>query len=200
MGDTYDAPEDFNVRGPYRANTDPQKSAQPCGCDEGAGYTSPTCAEHNRLYVGEEPATQVQPTYRYIPPRKIKPERVDIETQAPTRCTTLPTDPAERKKYPIATGFMDYFPDAIAAVAHVSWVGNNQHNPGQPLHWARGKSMDQDDTKLRHMLERGGGNVSGFDVDGVLHRAKEAWRTMAALQLEIEDLVARGLYPPKENK
>lgn len=116
-------------------------------------------------------------------------------TTAPNRATTLPTDPAERKKYPVATGFLDYFPDAVVAVSHVSWRGNQQHNPGQPLHWARGKSMDQDDTTLRHFLERGGGNVeevSGYDTDGVLHRAKAAWRAMAALQLEIEQLQKEG--------
>ena len=49
----------------------------------------------------------------------------------------LPTKPDERKTYPIATGVLDYFPDAIAAVAYLSFRGNQQHNPGQPLHWAR---------------------------------------------------------------
>lgn len=209
MADTYDSPEDFSIRGPsYQnvetckvgcsegcMNNDPAKSAQPCGCDEGAKYL---CYTHRGLHAAYDDAATKRST------AEVAPQRLEgivaILAQAPTRCTTLPTDPAERKKYPIATGFIDYFPDAIAAVAHVSWVGNNQHNPGQPLHWARGKSMDQDDTAMRHMLERGGGNVSGFDVDGLLHRAKQAWRTLAALQLEIEDLTARGLYPPKEGQ
>lgn len=100
---------------------------------------------------------------------------------APTRATTLPEDPAERKKYPLATGFFDYFPDAIVAVSRVSWQGNEQHNPGEPLHWARGKSMDQDDTMLRHFAERG-----TLDKDGQRHSAKLAWRALAILQLEIE--------------
>jgi hypothetical protein len=97
------------------------------------------------------------------------------------RATTLPDDPKERKRYPVASGFMDYFPDAIVAVARVSWEGNEQHNPGEPLHWARGKSMDQDDTIMRHFLERG-----GRDKDGQRHSAKLAWRALALLQLEIE--------------
>ncbi len=100
---------------------------------------------------------------------------------APTRCTTLPDDPQERKKYPIATGVLDYFPDAIAAVARVSWQGNQQHNPGQPLHWARGKSGDEWDALIRHFLNRG-----SYDKDGIRHSAKLAWRALAALQKEIE--------------
>ena len=100
---------------------------------------------------------------------------------APTRATTLPTDPAERKQFPVASGFMDYFPDAIVAVSNLSWRGNEQHNPGQPLHWARGKSSDEADTMLRHFLQRG-----TLDTDGVRHSAKLAWRALALLQKEIE--------------
>jgi hypothetical protein len=99
----------------------------------------------------------------------------------PTRCTTLPEEPAARKQYPIASGVLDYFPDAIAAVAHLSWKGNEQHNPGQPLHWARGKSTDEADTMMRHFLQRG-----TVDTDGVRHSAKLAWRALALLQKEIE--------------
>lgn len=101
---------------------------------------------------------------------------------APTRATTLPTSGAERKKYPIASGVFDYFPDALVAVAHVSYLGNEQHNPGEPLHWARTKSTDEDDTIARHFLQRG-----TIDTDGVRHSAKLAWRALALLQKEIEE-------------
>ena len=100
---------------------------------------------------------------------------------APNRTTTLPEDATERKKYPVASGVLDYFPDALVAVARVSYEGNQQHNPGEPLHWARGKSTDQDDTIIRHFLERG-----TKDKDGQRHSAKLAWRALALLQLEIE--------------
>lgn len=96
----------------------------------------------------------------------------------------LPTDALERKQLPVATGVLDYFPDAIVELAHVSFVGNEQHNPGQPLHWAREKSTDQDDTLIRHFMERG-----TFDKDGLRHTAKLAWRALAMLQLEIEATV-----------
>ncbi len=98
-----------------------------------------------------------------------------------TRATTLPTDAAGRKAHPVASGVLDYFPDALVAIAHVSWKGNEQHNPGQPLHWARGKSQDEADTMIRHFLQRG-----ALDTDGVRHSAKMAWRALALLQKEIE--------------
>ena len=93
----------------------------------------------------------------------------------------LPTVASERKAIPIATGFVDYFPLAIAAVAELSRIGNDQHNPGQPLHWARGKSMDQADCLMRHFMERG-----TVDSDKVRHSTKVAWRALAILQLELE--------------
>lgn len=93
----------------------------------------------------------------------------------------LPSDAKERKDVPMATGLLDYFPDALAAVAAVSKIGNDQHNPGEPLHWAREKSMDQADCIVRHLIDRG-----TIDTDGVRHSAKVAWRALALLQLEIE--------------
>jgi hypothetical protein len=95
---------------------------------------------------------------------------------------TLPTDSAERKGIPIVTGLLDYFPAALAEVAKVSKAGNDKHNPGEALHWARGKSMDQEDCIGRHLMERG-----GFDPEtGQRHTAQMAWRALALLQLELE--------------
>ena len=107
----------------------------------------------------------------------------------------LPTDPKERKGLPICTGVLDYFPLALIEVAKVSKAGNVQHNgPDAPLHWARGKSMDQADTIVRHVMERG-----GVDTDGMRHMAKAAWRCLAELQLEMEEAlglpISRGSTP-----
>lgn len=96
--------------------------------------------------------------------------------------STLPTNAQKRKAIPVATGFVDYFPDAMAAVAELSRVGNDQHNPGKPLHWDRSKSGDESDALMRHFLERG-----TIDTDGIRHSAKVAWRAMAMLQKELED-------------
>lgn len=101
---------------------------------------------------------------------------------APTRASTLPDkDPRERKVYPVATGFMDYFPDAIVAISNISYRGNLQHHKDKPLHWDRSKSADEADTMMRHFLQRG-----TFDTDGVRHSAKMCWRALALLQKEIE--------------
>lgn len=88
----------------------------------------------------------------------------------------------DRKNRPIARGVLDYFPDALAEVAYVSKVGNDQHNPGQPMHWAKEKSTDHADCILRHLIDRG-----KFDKDGMRHSAKVAWRALALLQTEIEN-------------
>lgn len=102
---------------------------------------------------------------------------VDCECVA----TTMPTDADSRKQIPLATGLLDYFPAALAAVAHCSAVGNGQHNAGQPIHWARSKSPDEADALLRHLAERG-----SVDCDGIRHSAKVAWRALALLQKELE--------------
>lgn len=94
---------------------------------------------------------------------------------------SLPTDAKGRKSYPIGTGVIDYFPDALAEVAHVSFIGNEQHNPGSPLHWDRSKSQDEADALMRHFVERG-----KIDSDGTRHSAKLAWRALALLQKELE--------------
>lgn len=101
---------------------------------------------------------------------------------APLRCSILPADPKERKQYPIASGVLDYFPDAIAAIANLSYVGNEQHNPGKPLHWDRSKSADEADTLMRHFMQRG-----TTDKDGIKHSVKMAWRALAFLQKELEE-------------
>jgi hypothetical protein len=93
----------------------------------------------------------------------------------------LPTDSAARKKVPLATGCLDYFPRALAAVAEVSFIGNEKHNPGEPLHWSRGKSNDHPDCLMRHFMDRG-------KMDGkVRHSAEVAWRALAILELELEE-------------
>jgi hypothetical protein len=107
--------------------------------------------------------------------------REDIQTMLKTTQTALPTDAKARKAIPVAAGCLDYFPAALAAVAEVSRVGNEQHNPGMPLHWARSKSTDHADCVVRHLMERG-----TMDTDGMRHSAKMAWRALAILQEELE--------------
>lgn len=86
-----------------------------------------------------------------------------------------------RKQRPLYSGVLMYFPDALLEVAHCSHVGNEQHNPGQPLHWDRSKSQDELDALMRHLAGAG-----TMDSDGIRHSAKVAWRALANLQKEIE--------------
>ena len=94
----------------------------------------------------------------------------------------LPENSEDRKRVQMATGLFGYFPDALVEIAIVSYVGNEQHNPGTPLRWDRSKSGDEADALMRHFLERG-----GQDTDGCLHSAKMAWRALALLQKELEE-------------
>jgi len=93
----------------------------------------------------------------------------------------VPSKADERKALPLFSGVLAYFPDALLAVADVSKKGNDQHNPGQPLHWAKEKSADEADALVRHLLDHG-----TLDSDGVRHSAKVAWRALALLQREID--------------
>lgn len=93
-----------------------------------------------------------------------------------------------RKETPVFRGFMDYFPDAIMAVARHSFLANEKHNPGEPLHWSKGKSNDHLDCLARHMLDTG-----TFDEEfGDLHDVAIAWRALANLQTIIEQRRERG--------
>jgi len=112
------------------------------------------------------------------------PEVVDRTITVLRNRGLLPRDPIEaqkRKERPLARGCLDYFPDALMEVAHVSFIGNEQHNPGEELHWAKEKSTDEADCILRHLKDRG-----TLDTDGLRHSAKVAWRALALLQREID--------------
>jgi hypothetical protein len=99
---------------------------------------------------------------------------------------------AERKLEPIHAGVLRYFPDALAAISRVSKAGNDKHNPGEPLHWSRGKSNDHLDCVTRHV-------VTPYESDPEtkeFHLAHAAWRVLAALQLaEEKKLIEAGIKP-----
>ncbi|HBG31014.1 MAG TPA: hypothetical protein DDW98_10350 [Gammaproteobacteria bacterium] len=101
---------------------------------------------------------------------------------------TLPTDSDERKRVPLHSGCYAYFPAALAGVAKISWLGNEKHNPGQPMHHSRGKSADHADCIARHSmdvhdllaaLERG----EAVEAAAILSEASAlAWRALALSQ------------------
>lgn len=69
------------------------------------------------------------------------------------RLLTLPTDSSDRKNYPVLNGCIKYFPAALTGISLISKLGNDKHNPGQPLHHARSKSMDHGDCIIRHLID-----------------------------------------------
>lgn len=96
----------------------------------------------------------------------------------------LPTVDKERKELQMWTYLFGYFPKTFLAVLGVCVAGNKQHNPGEPLHWAREKSTDQLNTAFRHQFDYGLGVKK--DTDGQWHLAKAIWRLSAQLELDIE--------------
>lgn len=84
----------------------------------------------------------------------------------------FPEDSAERKTFPVFSGLLQYFPSALAAIAHHSYLGNEKHNPGLPLHHDRAKSDDEADALVRHLIE---GDYVGM-----------AWRALSLLQKQCE--------------
>ena len=115
---------------------------------------------------------------------------------------TLPTDSEVRKSYPLYSGVRKYFPAALAGVAKHSNLGNDRHNPGEPLHHARGKSMDHEDCIDRHLtdladlvaaVER---NAHDALVAAMLTEANAlCWRALALSQRLHEDYGGAPLAP-----
>lgn len=90
----------------------------------------------------------------------------------------------KRKDIPVYTGVLKYFPNAVRYVSSVSKAGNDQHHPGNPLHWDKSKSFDHEDALVRHLIDHSHNPV---DDDGILHLGKVAWRALAALETYLED-------------
>jgi hypothetical protein len=94
---------------------------------------------------------------------------------------SLPTDSKTRKGIPVYRGFIKIFPDAVAAVAQLTAISTEKHNPGGDVGWQKDKSTDELDAQLRHMLDDAIAPCSRDD-EGAMHAVKIAWRGMANLQ------------------
>jgi hypothetical protein len=90
-------------------------------------------------------------------------------------------DNASREQYPLYDGLFAYFPAALCEVARWSVVGNDKHNPGQPLHWARDKSTDHENKILRHLID-----AEQVDKDGFIEAVALCWRSLALCQTILE--------------
>jgi len=110
-------------------------------------------------------------------------DRAQIDAEIIAANSPTPDVSAARKATPIFSGVMAYFPNALEGVARLSQAGNDKHNPGEDLHWARGKSMDHADCIARHLLE-----WDEIDPeDEIPHVYKVAWRALALAQQYAEE-------------
>ena len=125
--------------------------------------------------VGQGSLPQTVTTGQWSPAKDANP----VKTESPE-----PGSAQWRKQRPLYSGVLAYFPDALLEVAHASWKGSQQHQPGQPTQWDKSKSTDEPDALLRHLRDRAAGEK--FDTDGVRHLAKVAWRALANLQRELD--------------
>ena len=112
------------------------------------------------------------------------------ELFAPDCRGSLPEDDATRALYPMADGCLDYFPNALAEVSKISYEGNLKHNPGEPMHWNRGKSLDHRNKIIRHTVES-----KPATEQAIYHAAQAAWRALAELQQKIEDVRGVPMAP-----
>lgn len=124
-----------------------------------------------------------------------------------SRNLTLPIDSAERKNYPMLSGCLKYFPAALAGVAKTSKLGNDKHNPGEPLHHARGKSTDHGDCIIRHLTDAEdliaafNRTDSSVTPEQILVEANQlAWRALAYCQELHEQFGAPLASGAKEEK
>ena len=95
----------------------------------------------------------------------------------------LPEDAKTRKSFPVFEGWFNYFPSAHLLASHISWLGQQQHGPDQPLQWNREKSPDQLDACIRHLIEAR--NESDPKARAKLY-AQAFWRLGAQTQVAIE--------------
>ena len=118
----------------------------------------------------------------------------------------LPADDKARKGLPLFKQITRYFPKALREITKVSVVNNVRYNPDREptdINWNRPLSADQLGSLFRHLLEH---EVDGkvFDlvpsdvakktgITQVYVLAEAAWRSLAALELEIEKQEASAL-------
>jgi hypothetical protein len=108
---------------------------------------------------------------------------------------TLPTDSTARKQIPFVAGCIRYFPAALAGVAAHSKKGNEQHHPGQPLHWDRSKSGDHEEAFMRHLVDLQDHLAAGRDELALAEADAIAWRALALSQELHERLGGAPLAP-----
>jgi hypothetical protein len=100
----------------------------------------------------------------------------------------FPEDDKQRLEYPIFSGLLDYFPHACAEVARHSKIGNDQHNPGEPMHWATEKSVGRGDKIGRHLMDGWTTAKQNLRDKTIRHFAAMCWRSLELLERYIMNM------------
>lgn len=119
--------------------------------------------------------------------------RRGMHPDTPEGGQVFPAGDAERLDYPIFEGLLDYFPHACAEVAKHSKIGNDQHNPGEPMHWAKEKSIGRGNKIVRHLVDGWRMAMCGSDRETVIrHFAAMTWRANELLERYITGMPPFG--------
>lgn len=159
------------------------KRCKTCSATIDSGVVCDQCYKPNVVTIAK--------TTTKTPSEALQSDLEKIFRQGSLKTMTLPTDSVERKNYPILSGCINYFPAALAGVARISKIGNDKHNPGEPLHHARGKSTDHPDCIVRHLI----------DVQDLLAQEKRSALTPKGIEdllLEVSSLAWRALAYSQE--
>jgi hypothetical protein len=107
---------------------------------------------------------------------------------------TLGYDSDERKRTPMLATVFGYFAAAMAGLARHCVRSNEKHNKGEPVHWARGKSMDHDECSLRHLVDSA--EIRAWIRRNVGHPEYE--RVLTMLEHELDAKVWRAAAEAQE--
>lgn len=87
----------------------------------------------------------------------------------------------DSKKIPVVRGFLEYFPNAIAAVAEVSKFGATKYD------WGNWRHVDNGVERYTEALGRHFIAENEIDPEsGLAHAAHTAWNAMARLELMLK--------------
>lgn len=129
------------------------------------------------------PAGLLGVNFVHTVPNSFRPNTILDRSNTPAD-DVLPNDAKARKAVP-AGAVLDYFDSAWVEIAKALQDGNDQHNPGEELHWSRGKSSDHEHCIIRHYLQRGKLAVSPTGAV-IRHSTCMAIRALMFLQEELE--------------
>lgn len=100
-----------------------------------------------------------------------------VEKKVAAQPQRIIPDDDNREDYPLYDVLFGYFPAAMLMLAKWAKVGNDQHNPGEPLGWARDKSTDHTNKILRHLVDYDQKESNGF-----YEAVPLLWRAAALVQ------------------